>query len=90
MGKSDVLELNGEIVEVLPAGKFKVKLQIQDTELFVMCYKSWKMKQARISLIMGDKVKVEINTYDPSQWRITYRCSPSTAKVDFASDTKIA
>jgi translation initiation factor IF-1 len=31
------------------------------------------MKQRHISVIPGDWVKVEVNQYDMTQWRITYR-----------------
>jgi translation initiation factor IF-1 len=52
-------------VEVLPAGQFKVKLD--NTDLVILCYKSGKMKQSHISVIMGDRVKVEVNTYDTTK-----------------------
>jgi translation initiation factor IF-1 len=38
MTKAGILEWDGEIVEVLPAGKFRVKLQ--DSDLVIMCYKA--------------------------------------------------
>lgn len=72
MAKGWFLEWEWEIVEVLPAGQFKVKLD--NTDLVILCYKSGKMKQSHISVIMGDRVKVEVNTYDTTKWRITYRC----------------
>jgi translation initiation factor IF-1 len=34
MAKAGILEWDGEIVEVLPAGKFRVKLK--DTEMIIM------------------------------------------------------
>ena len=37
MAKTWILELDGEVVEVLPAGKFRVKLK--DMEVVIMCYK---------------------------------------------------
>ncbi len=71
MAKDGILERDWEILEVLPAWKFKVKLK--DTEMIIMCYKSGKMKQWHISIIMWDRVKVEVNQYDMTQWRISYR-----------------
>ncbi len=71
MAKDGILERDWEILEVLPAWKFKVKLK--DTDMVIMCYKSWKMKQWHISIIMWDRVKVEVNQYDMTQWRISYR-----------------
>ena len=75
MAKTGILERDGQIVEVLPAGKFRVKLN--DTDVEIMCYKSGKMKQAHISIIAGDGVKVEVNQYDMSQGRIVYRYNPA-------------
>jgi len=71
MAKQSKLELDGAIVEVLPAGKFKVKLE--DMDAIILCYKSGKMKVSHISVITWDLVKVEVSPYDMSQWRITYR-----------------
>ncbi|MDR2541063.1 MAG: translation initiation factor IF-1 [Candidatus Peribacteria bacterium] len=65
MAKPGILERDGEILEALPAGKFKVKLK--DTDLVITCYGAGKMKQAHISVIVGDGVKVEVNQYDMSQ-----------------------
>jgi translation initiation factor IF-1 len=39
----------------------------------VKCYTGGKMRQNRIRLVAGDKVKVEISPYDLSKGRITYR-----------------
>ncbi len=71
MAKENVLERDGEILEALPAGFFKVKLK--DIETIIRCKKSWKMNQAHISIIPGDWVKVEVNQYDMAQGRIVFR-----------------
>ena len=71
MGKEWVLERDGEVLEVLPAGFFRVKLK--DVDSLVRSKKSWKMSKANISIIPGDRVKLEINQYDMSQWRIVFR-----------------
>lgn len=71
MVKESNLERDWEILEVLPAGKFRIKLK--DTDLIIICYKSGKMKQSHISVIQWDRVKVEVNQYDMTQWRIVYR-----------------
>lgn len=65
MAKSGVLERDGEIIEVLPAGKYIVKLK--DTDMMINCYKAGRMKQSHISVIGGDHVKVEVNQYDMKQ-----------------------
>ena len=80
MAKSWILELDWEVVEVLPAWKFIVKLK--EMEVVIMCYKAWKMKQSHISVIEWDTVKVEVNQYDMSQWRITYRYNPANHHIE--------
>ncbi|MCX6824365.1 MAG: translation initiation factor IF-1 [candidate division SR1 bacterium] len=71
MGKEGVLERDGEVLEVLPAGFFKVKLK--DVDTLVRCKKSGRMSQSNISIIQGDRVKLEINQYDMGQGRIIFR-----------------
>lgn len=71
MVKEGILERDWEVLEALPAGFFKVRLK--DVETLIRCKKSWKMNQSHISIIPWDWVKVEVNQYDMSQWRIVYR-----------------
>ena len=71
MGKEGVLEWDGEVLEILPAWYFKV--QLKDVDTFVRCKKSGRMSQSNISIIPGDRVKLEINQYDMTQWRIVFR-----------------
>lgn len=80
MAKTGILELDWEVVEVLPAWKFKIKLK--DMDVVILCYKAWKMKQSHISVIEGDWVKVEVNQYDMSQWRIVYRYNPASHHME--------
>ena len=71
MVKEGILERDGEVLEKLPAGIMKVRLKGVGTE--IRCKLSGKMKQRHISVIAWDWVKVEVNQYDMTQWRITYR-----------------
>lgn len=70
MAKSDLIELEGEVVEVLPNTTFRVKLE-NDHE--VLAHISGKMRQNNIRILAGDKVKLEMTPYDLSKGRITYR-----------------
>ncbi len=79
MAKSQALELIWEIVDVLPAGKYKVKLA--DMDFVITWYKSWNMKRNNIVIMLWDYVKIEINEYDNTQWRITYRYKYPPAEV---------
>ena len=66
----DTLEFEGEIIDVLPNQMFKVKIENGHD---VICYTGGKMRQNRIRLVAGDKVKVAITPYDLQKGRITYR-----------------
>lgn len=66
----DIIELEGDIIEVLPNQMFKVQL---DNEHVITAYTGGKMRQFRIRLVQGDRVKVEMTPYDLNKGRITYR-----------------
>jgi len=68
---NDLLEMEGEIVDVMPNQMFKVKLD--GNEHVITCYTGGKMRQFKIRLVAGDKVKVEISPYDLSKGRIVFR-----------------
>lgn len=74
MGKdSELFELEGQITEVLPNQTFKVTLD-QNSHV-VTCYTGGKMRQNKIRLVQGDRVKIEMSPYDLSKGRITFRIS---------------
>jgi len=66
----DFIEMKGIIVELLPAGSFKVKLENGQE---ILGFLSGKMRMYKIRLSPGDQVKVELTPYDLSKGRITYR-----------------
>lgn len=68
---SDLLELEGSIIEVLPGQMYKVRLDNFEKE--IVCYTGGKMKKNKIRLVMGDRVQVEMSPYDLDKGRITYR-----------------
>ena len=70
MGKEGILEFEGSIIEVLPNQMIKVKL---DNGHIVTCYTGGKMRQFRIRLVAGDKVRIEMTPYDLDKGRITFR-----------------
>ncbi len=71
MAKDDLIELTGTIIEVLPATMYRVK--IDDIDSILTCYTGGKLKQHKIKIILGDRVKVEVSTYDLTKGRIIYR-----------------
>jgi len=70
LAKDDVIEFEGEVIEVLPNTVFKVRLSNGHV---VTAHISGKMRMHYIRILPGDKVTVEVSVYDLSQGRITYR-----------------
>jgi translation initiation factor IF-1 len=70
MAKEEVIEVEGQVVEVMPGGRFKVKL---DNDHMLNCVLSGKMRTFNIKVILYDRVKVEMTPYDLSKGRITFR-----------------
>ncbi len=70
MAKEDLMEFSGEVIEVLPGAKFRVKLE---NDHVVLAHTSGRMKKNRIRVLLGDKVNVEMTTYDFTKGRITFR-----------------
>ncbi|MCM8774112.1 MAG: translation initiation factor IF-1 [Candidatus Omnitrophica bacterium] len=70
MGKEELIEVDGEITESLPNAMFRVKL---DNGHIVLAHVSGKMRMHFIKILPGDKVKLEISTYDLNRGRIIYR-----------------
>lgn len=68
--KNDILEVEGEVLELLPNTKFRVKLP---NNHIVLAHISGKMRMNFIKILPGDKVLIEISKYDLSKGRIIYR-----------------
>lgn len=67
---NDILEQVGKILEALPNQTFKVELENGHQ---IICYTGGRMRQNRIRLVTGDKVKVEMSLYDLDKGRIVHR-----------------
>lgn len=59
------------IEEVLPAWNYRIR--VVDTDFIVMAVKSWRMRKNRITLIAWDRIRMDINEYDNTKGRITFR-----------------
>jgi translation initiation factor IF-1 len=70
VAKEDLISLEGKIEEVLPNAMFRVILEQGTT---VLGHISGKMRQNRIQILAGDKVRVEMSPYDLTKCRIVYR-----------------
>ena len=70
MAKSDVIEVEGKVLEVIPGGNFKVELSNGHV---IEAHVSGKMRMIYIRIAPGDKVMIELSPYDLTRGRITYR-----------------
>lgn len=71
MAKDDLIELTGTVDEVLPGSMFRVK--VDDMPNILTCYTGGKLKQHKIKIIQGDRVKIEVSPYDLTKGRVIYR-----------------
>ena len=70
MAKSDVIEVEGVVLEKLPNAMFQVELE---NGLKVLAHISGKLRMNYIKILPGDKVKIELSPYDLSKGRIIWR-----------------
>jgi translation initiation factor IF-1 len=68
--KDNVVVVDGTVSEVLPATMYRVKLP---NGHIILAHISGKMRKHFIRITTGDKVRIEMSTYDLSKGRITYR-----------------
>jgi len=70
LSKEDVIELEGSVLEALPNATFKVQLENGHV---ILAHISGKLRMNYIRILPGDRVTVEMSTYDLSRGRITWR-----------------
>lgn len=70
MAKDDYFEIDGVVTKAIGSSKFLVELSNGHS---VTCTISGKIRQNFIRIMPGDKVTVEVSTYDVSKGRITWR-----------------
>ena len=70
MAKEELIEFEGEVLEVLPNTMFRVVLENGHE---ILAHSSGRMRKNRIRVLAGDKVTVEMTPYDLSKGRITFR-----------------
>jgi len=70
VNKKGFIEVDGEVLELLPNTTFKVELANGHE---ILAHLSGKMRMFKIRILPFDKVKVEMSPYDISKGRITYR-----------------
>jgi len=70
VAKTDVIEIEGTVLEKLPNAQFQVELANGHK---VLAHISGKLRMNFIRILPGDKVTVEISPYDLTKGRITWR-----------------
>ncbi|MEW5804710.1 MAG: translation initiation factor IF-1 [bacterium] len=70
MAKEGAIEVEGVVVEPLPNAMFRVELENGHK---VLAHISGKMRKNFIRILRGDRVLVELSSYDLTKGRIIYR-----------------
>ena len=70
LAKSDMIEVEGVVVESLPNTTFQVDIGNGHT---ILAHISGKLRMNFIRILPGDKVTVEMSPYDLTRGRITLR-----------------
>ncbi len=68
--KKNILRKEGTVLDSLPNTLFKVKL---DEGKEILAYLAGKLRIYRIKVLPGDRVTVEMSSYDQERGRIVYR-----------------
>ena len=69
-GGANGAELDGSVVEQLPNAMFQVQL---DDGTTAMCNLSGQLRMNYIRVLRGDRVRVKMDSGDPSRGRIVWR-----------------
>ena len=67
---SFTVRVDGEIIEALSNGKFRIAL---DNGHETLGYTAGRLRRYRIRMMPGDRVKIELSPYDLQRGRIVYR-----------------
>ena len=68
--KEEKIEFEGEVLEAMGNGKYRIGLENGHEALG---YTAGKMRRHRIRILPGDRIKVELSAYDLTRGRIVYR-----------------
>jgi len=72
MPKEETIEVEGVVIETLPNAMFRVELKNGHR---VLSHISGRIRKHFIKILPGDKVLVELSSYDLTRGRIVYRGS---------------
>lgn len=70
MAKSEAIEVEGVVLEMLPNAMFKVEIEGGHV---ILAHISGKLRMNYIKILPGDKVTLALSPYDLSKGRIIWR-----------------
>ncbi len=70
MASDDLVEVEGAVTKEGGGGKYVVQLDSGSTVIAHLC---GKMREHRIRVVAGDRVKVAVSPYDLTKGRIVFR-----------------
>lgn len=71
MAKSDLAQFDGQIIDIGAGGRYKVKLEKNNAEVYAkLC---GKMRRYNIQVVLGDRVTVGFSPQDLNTGLIIYR-----------------
>lgn len=70
MAKEELIEMRGQVDEVLPDSRYRVTLENGHS---LVAYTAGRMRKHHIRILAGDRVLLELSPYDLSKGRITFR-----------------
>jgi translation initiation factor IF-1 len=71
MSKTDIIKLDGIVVELMRNANYRVKLE--QFEVPILATLSGKMRMHNIKVLEGDTVEIELSPYDLTRGRISRR-----------------
>ena len=68
MARSDLVQMEGKVTEVMVGGNFEV-----EGGHHVLAQLAGNMRRNRIRVVLGDQVTVAVSPYDPTRGLIVFR-----------------
>lgn len=85
MAREDQIEVDAEVVEVLPNTNFLVRLE---NGRILNAHISGKIRKHYIHILKGDRVRIAVSPYDLSRGRITYRVPRESKETTANNESK--
>jgi len=70
VAKDNLIEMMGVVEEALPNSMFRVRLE---NNALVLGHISGRIRQNKIQILLGDRVRTEMSVYDLTKCRIIFR-----------------